>query len=108
MRPSETARIQGVWKAVFICPNGQIQKDLVPLLTRLFQQLSAFELNASPSRAQPLAAFGAESPNLCFIEVGANLDAGFKLLSEVHRIDPKLPIVAVLGENHASLVMQCL
>jgi len=108
MSQVEITRIAGSWKALFIGPNAQIRRDLIPLLSRHLQTLSTVEMTTFPSRQQLIATLATQSPNLCFIEVGDSEDLGVNSISEITRIDPKLPVVVILSGNDANLVMRCL
>ena len=108
MSQPESTRISGNWKAIFIGPNPQIRRDLTPLLGSHIQSLSVVDLNTYPSRQQLISTLATQNPNLCFVEVGANQELGVSLVSEVHRVSPKLPVVVVLSPSQSGLVMQCL
>jgi pilus assembly protein CpaE len=49
-----------------------------------------------------------ETPNLCLLEVGDPPDRALGLIPDLLRLDPKLPIVAVLSSNDPELVLRCL
>lgn len=77
----------------------------------LHQHVPAFsghELSSYPTRQQLSEALASETPNLCFLEVGEQRDTALGLIPDLLRLDPKLPIIAVLSKNDPELVLRCL
>ncbi len=108
MPQSDAPKFSGTWKALFICPNQKIIRDLAPLLRKHLPTFSGHDLNAYPMRHQLAEVLAAETPNLCLLEIGENRDAGLSLIPDLLRIDAKLPIVVVLPSNDPELVLRCL
>src|ERR1700734_3938207 len=108
MPQPEAPKFSGSWKALFICPNQKIIRDLAPLLRKHLPTFSGHDLNAYPMRHQLAEVVSSEAPNLCLLEVGEPPDAGLALIHDLLRLDPKLPIVVVLANNNPELVLRCL
>ncbi len=108
MPQSDVPKIPGTWKALFICPNQKITRDLAPLLDRHLPNLGGYELNAYPGRHQMAEVLSTELPNLCLLEIGESPDRALGLIPDLLRLDPKLPIVVVLNSNDPELVLRCL
>jgi pilus assembly protein CpaE len=108
MPQPETPKFSGAWKALFVCPNPKIIKELAPLLSKLLPTFSAHDLNAYPTRHQFAEVVASEAPNLCLLEISEPYDRGLALIPEMLRADAKLPIVAVLSANDPELVLRCL
>src|ERR1700689_835076 len=108
MPQPDDPKFSGTWKALFICPNQKIIRDLAPLLRKHLPTFSGHDLNAYPMRHQLAEVVSSEAPNLCLLEVGENPDAGFALITDLLRIDAKLPIIVVLPSNDPELVRRCL
>ena len=108
MPQPDAPKFSGTWKALFICPNPKILRDLAPLLRKLLPTFSGHDLNAYPMRHQLAEVLAAETPNLCLLEIGENRDAGLSLIPDLLRIDAKLPIIVVLPTNDPELVLRCL
>src|ERR1700734_3241852 len=108
MPQPDTPRLSGTWKALFICPNQKILRDLAPLLRKHLPTFSGHDLNAYPMRHQLAEVLTSETPNLCLLEIGENRDAGLSLIPDLLRIDAKLPIIVVLPSNDPELVLRCL
>jgi pilus assembly protein CpaE len=108
MPQPDAPRFSGTWKALFICPNQKIIRDLAPLLRRHLPTFSGHDLNAYPMRHQLAEVVSSETPNLCLLEVGEPPDAGLALIHDLLRLDPKLPIIVVLANNNPELVLRCL
>ena len=108
MSQPDAAKFAGNWKALFICPNAQIIRDLAPLLSRHLANFSGAELNTIPSRHQLTEAIAVEQPNLCFLEVDEAPDRSLAIIPDLLRADPKLPIIVVLFRNDPELVLRCL
>ena len=108
MPQPEAARISGNWKALFICPNSKIVKELAPLLHHFLPAFTSHEVSSYPTRHQIADLLAAQQPSLCFLEVSDPSERALTLIPELLRIDPKLPIVVVLSSNDPELVLRCL
>jgi pilus assembly protein CpaE len=108
MPQPDAPKFSGTWKALFICPNQKIIRDLAPLLRKHLPTFSGHDLNSYPMRHQLAEVMGAEAPNLCLIEVGEPREPGLALISDLLRINAKLPIIVVLANNDPELVLRCL
>jgi pilus assembly protein CpaE len=108
MPQSDTPKFSGTWKALFICPNQKIVRDLAPLLSKHLPNFSGHDLNAYPMRHQLAEVLAAEAPNLCLLEIGEPREAGLALIPDLLRIDAKLPIIVVLSSNDPELLLRCL
>ena len=108
MAQPDAPKFTGNWKALFICPNQKIIRDLAPLLRKHLPTFSGHDLNAYPMRHQLGEVVLAETPNLCLLEIGEPGDAGIGIIPDLLRIDAKLPIIVVLPSNDPELVLRCL
>lgn len=108
MPQSDAPKFSGTWKALFICPNQKIIRDLAPLLRKHLPTFSGHDLNAYPQRHQLAEVVNAEAPSLVLLEIGDPPDAGLGLIPDLLRIDAKLPIIVVLPSNNPELVLRCL
>ena len=108
MPQPETPKFSGAWKALFICPNPKITRDLAPLLSKLLPTFSARELSNYPTRHEFAEALAAEAPNVCLLEVSEPYDRPLGMIPEMLRADAKLPIIALLSGNDPELVLRCL
>jgi pilus assembly protein CpaE len=108
MPPPDTPKLSGAWKALFICPNHKIVRELAPILNRLVPTFSGHDVKAYPARHQLADLLASQLPNLCLIEISEPYEAGLAVIPEMLRADAKLPIVAVLSANDPELVLRCL
>lgn len=108
MPQPDAPRLSGTWKALFICPNQKIIRDLAPLLRERLPTFSGHDLNAYPPRYQLAEVLNSESPNLCLLEISEPREPGLALIPELLRINAKLPIIVVLANNDPELVLRCL
>ncbi len=108
MPQPDAPKFSGTWKALFICPNQKIIRDLAPLLRKHLPTFSGHDLNAYPMRHQLAEVVSAEAPNLCLLEIGEPPEASLGLIPDLLRIDAKLPIIVVLASNDPELVLRCL
>ena len=108
MSQPEAAKFTGHWKALFICPNPKIIRDLVPLLNRHLPSLIGHEVHSYPTRHQLVELMAAQQPTFCILEVGEQEERALPMIQELLRADAKLPIVAVLSRNDPDLVLRCL
>ncbi len=108
MPQPETTRISGKWKALFICPNSKITRELGPLLNHFLPAFASHEISTYPTRHQLADLMATHEPSLCFLEISDSADRALALIPELLRIDPKLPIVGVLSSNDPELVLRCL
>ena len=103
----QAPKFHGSWKALFVCPNEKIARDLTPLLQRHLPSFSRHDLNALPNRQQ-IVDVVALRPSFCLLEVSDPPERSLSLIPELLRADSKLPIVAVLGNGDPSLGLRCL
>ncbi|MGA2213412.1 MAG: AAA family ATPase, partial [Bryobacteraceae bacterium] len=108
MPQPDTPKLSGAWKALFICPNTKIVRELAPILGKLLPSFSGHELKAYPARHQSADLLASQLPNLCLIEISEPYEAGLAVIPELLRTDAKLPIVALLSVNDPELVLRCL
>jgi pilus assembly protein CpaE len=108
MPQPDAPKFSGTWKALFICPNQKIIRDLAPLLRKHLPTFSGHDLNAYPMRHQLAEVISTEAPNLCLLEIGEPRDTGLGLIADLLRIDAKVPIIVVLPSNDPELVLRCL
>ncbi|HYL74718.1 MAG TPA: AAA family ATPase [Bryobacteraceae bacterium] len=108
MPQPESAKFTGNWKALFICPNPKIIRDLAPLLSRHLPAFSGHELHTYPTRHQMAELLATQRISICFLEVGEPHDQPLAVIMELLRVDPKLPIVVILSGNDPELVLRCL
>ncbi len=108
MPQPDAPKFSGTWKALFICPNQKIIRDLAPLLRKHLPTFSGHDMNAYPMRHQLAEVLSAEAPNLCLLEIGEPREPGLALIPDLLRIDAKLPIIVVLANNDPELVLRCL
>lgn len=108
MSQSEAARINGKWKALFICPNSKITRELAPLLHHFLPAFTSHEERSYPTRHQLTDLLTTHHPSLCFLEMSDPPERSLELITELLRVDPKLPIVGVLSGNDPELVLRCL
>src|SRR5580692_1820661 len=99
MPQPDAPRLSGTWKALFICPNQKIIRDLAPLMRKHLPTFSGHDLNAYPTRHQLAEVLSTETPSLCLLEISEPREAGLALISDILRLDAKLPIVVVLSSN---------
>jgi len=108
MSQPEPTKLNGNWKALFICPNTKIIRELSPLFYHYLPAFQSHDLNAYPARYQIADLVASQEPNLCVLEVSDPPDRALALIPELLRVDAKLPIVVVLASNDPELVLRCL
>ena len=108
MPQPDAPRFSGTWKALFICPNQKIIRDLAPLLRKHLPTFSGHDLTAYPMRHQLAEVLTSETPNLCLLEIGEPREPGLALIPDLLRLDAKLPIIVVLPSNDPELVLRSL
>ena len=108
MSQPEAAKLNGNWKALFICHNPKVNRDLAALFSHHLPSFSGYDVEAYPTRLQLANVFAAESPKLCLLEITEPQERALSVIADLLRVDPKLPIVAVLPSNDPELVMRCL
>ena len=108
MANSESARINGSLKALFITANPLIRRELTPLFTRAAPHLACSERPLPESPQELAGVLQQESPQLCFLDFAQNTDRGLSLVTELLRLDSRLVIVALLPGSDSSLILRCL
>src|SRR5579862_106517 len=108
MPQSDAPKFSGPCKALFICPNQKIIRDLAPLIRKHLPNFSGFDLTTYPMRHQLTEVLASETPNLCFLEISEPKEPGLALIPDLLRGDAKLPIIVVLSSNDPELVLRSL
>jgi pilus assembly protein CpaE len=108
MTDSETPRLSGTCRALFLGPNPKIRRDLTPMLAHYAPGLSAQELVSYPSRQDLAGTLKHHQPTLCFLDVLSDQHVALPLIGDLLKLNPKLPVIAVLGTKDADLIMRCL
>ena len=108
MPQPEASKLNGSWKALFICPNPKIIRELSPLLHHYLPSYTSHELNAYPTRYQVGDLVASQEPSLCLLEVTSPPERALAVIPELLRVAPKLPIVVVLPSDDPELVLRCL
>jgi pilus assembly protein CpaE len=108
MSQTDASKLHGNWKALFLCPNSKIIRDLAPLFSELLAKFSSQEMAAYPNRHQLGEVLAAESPNLTVLEISEPVARPLGVIADLVRADPKMPIVAVLANDNPELVLRCL
>jgi pilus assembly protein CpaE len=108
MSQPEAAKLNGNWKALFICHNPKVNRDLAALFSHHLPSFSSCDVEAYPTRLQLANVFASESPKMCLLEITEPHERALAVISDLLRVDPKLPIVAVLPSNDPELVLGCL
>ena len=78
------------------------------MLQHFLPAFTSHEQNSYPNRHQLADLLGSQQPSLCFLEVTDPPDRALTMITELLRLDPKLPIVGVLSSNNPELVLRCL
>lgn len=108
MSQSDASKLQGNWKALFLCPNSKIVRDLTPLFSGVLGDFTSQEIATYPNRHQIADALAAEPPNLCVLEVSDPPARALSVIADLARADAKLPIIVVLSKDDPELVLRCL
>src|SRR5579872_7073236 len=108
MSQPEAAKLNGNWKALFICHNPKVNRDLAALFSHHLPSFSAHDMEAYPTRLQLANLFAAESLKLCLLEITEPHEKALAVIGDLLRVDSKLPIVAVLPGNDPELILRCL
>jgi len=108
MSQADASKFTGNWKALFICPNVKITRELSPLLSRYLPAFASHELDGHPTRHQIAEALSTQRISICFLEVSGGEDDALAIIPEIQRVDSKLPIVVLLPGNNPELVLRCL
>lgn len=94
------------WKALLICPRRSLQFELKTVLKEAIDGV-AVELDEYPARGVLSEIVSAQRPNICFVDVGANLDRAGPVMAEAAGLRPSLPVVAVHTGNDPDLILRC-
>ncbi len=102
------AKVNGSWKALFICLNEKITRDLTALFIHHLPSLTGINLEGYPTRHQIATLIAAESPKLCLLEINEPVEKALETIPDLLRVDSKLPIVALLPNDDPELILRCL
>jgi pilus assembly protein CpaE len=96
------------WKFLFVCPNPAISGALVPVLGSLAPTAGLLEVPVYPPSHSLAELISTHTPNACFLDMTSDRDKGLAALAEIHSIQPKLNVIALLGDNDPDLILRCL
>ena len=99
MPQPDAPKFTGKWKALFICPNQKIIRDLAPLLRKHLPTFSGHDLNAYPMRHQLAEVVQFGDPQSLPAGDRRAGRRGIGHYPDLLRIDAKLPIIVVLAEQ---------
>jgi len=108
MSHPEAAKQNGSWKALFICHNPKVSRDLSGLFSHHLPSFSAREVEAYPTRLQLANMFANEAPKLCLLEITDPPERPLGVITDLLRVDTKLLIIALLPNNNPELILRCL
>src|SRR5260370_28971399 len=103
MAQPEISKLKGKWKGLFICPNTNIIRALLPLLSRHLPNFAGHELTIFPTRHQIADVFATPDPNLCFLEMSEPNARSFAAIPPLLIVDPNLPSILLLPYHHPIL-----
>ncbi len=94
------------YKALLISPNRALSSEITPMLASGLPLAPIQDIPAYPTRRQIVDLLRTVEPKLCFLDFSQQ--SAFEVLSEIHSLNPSLPVVALLGANSPDLVLQCM
>ena len=106
MQNSSSKRTPIRWKALLICPRRSLQTELKNVLKEI-KDAAAIDLDGYPPRGVLSEVVSAQRPNVCFVDVGADLDRAGPVMAEAAALRPSLPVVAVHTGNDPDLILRC-
>jgi pilus assembly protein CpaE len=107
MTQIDSSKIYGTWNTLFIGPNAKIAKDLAPLLSHRLASHKKEEFTGYPSRNQ-IAELFRQEVDVCFLDASSDTETALTIIPELLRLQPKLPIIAILAGSSSDLVLRCL
>ena len=108
MRAADTFQSAGSWKYLVICPSQGITKDLQSMLGGNMPHAQILEIPVYPPEAGLMEVLSVQAPDVCLADVASDRERGLTLIKEVSKIQPKLPVVALIPSNDTDLILQCL
>lgn len=85
-----------------------MQRDLAMLLRATLPTVPMQEFTDYPAKDDLAQSFSSLQPNVCFVDLSANLEQGLSLLSLINRIDPAIGVVALMQSNNPELILRSL
>src|SRR5260370_41830404 len=104
MTESETPRLSGTCRALFVGPNPRIKRDLTPMLSHHAPGLLAQEIASYPSRQELAGTLKDQQPTLCFLDVLSDQRLALALIVDLLKLSPKPTVVAVLRSEDPRLI----
>lgn len=85
-----------------------MQQELSSLLRATLPSTPVQEFSAYPDKDDLTQTFGTLQPNVCFVDMSANVEMGLNLVNLINRIDPAVGVVALLQANNPELILKSL
>ncbi|HZU28616.1 MAG TPA: AAA family ATPase [Bryobacteraceae bacterium] len=105
---NESATVNGTWRALFVGPDARQTQELVPILADWPAVTPVCQLRHWPTHTHLAEAFREHRPNLCFLDLASDPEQACAVLAELLRMDPNLPVVALLTADDPALILRVL
>jgi pilus assembly protein CpaE len=96
------------YKTLVLCPNKSMANELAPILSHGLPLAPVHILQDYPARRALMDLIKKLDAKLCFLDFSTNLDMALATATELHAINPNMPVVALLPGNNPDLILRCL
>jgi len=105
---NESGIVNGRWRALLLGPDDRQTQDLTRILSHWPAVTPVCQLRHWPTHTQLAQAFQEHKPNLCFLDVASDPERATPAIADLLRIDPSLPVIALLNADDSSLILRVL
>lgn len=98
----------GEWQILIISPSRKIIGELNPLLSSELPDCPLIEFEGYPNARTLTEIQNSGMGNLCFLDATSDPEAAVTAIASLHRVKPDLPLVALVDNANASVLLQCM
>jgi pilus assembly protein CpaE len=94
-------------QVLFICPNRAVMNEVMPLLAHRLTLATLQDVNVYPDRLRLRHVIESVAPTICFLDF-SSISEAFAVLSELHALVPKIPVIALANAKDPDVILRCL
>lgn len=96
------------WRILLLGPSPALGEGLKSLLSREIPLATLFELKIYPDAPALPQLLNSQSLSICLLDVSSQPDIAIPLIREMQTLAPRLPVVAILGNDEPDQILACL
>lgn len=96
------------WRILLLGPSPALGEGLKSLLSQEIPIAVLFEVKSYPDAPALPQLLSSQNLSICLLDVSSRPDVAVPLIREIQTLAPRLPIIAVLGNDEPDQILACL